>query len=113
MKSTIQEGVGVVQEVTHTVIEKVADVLENVPAVDDLADGLGLKELAHGLTEDAGDIVEGVVDSALGKVIKDEENGGTTAGGGVLAGIVGVLNKVLSTGTEGDELPKAQEAGGA
>jgi len=112
LKSTIQEGVGVVQEVTHTVIEKVGDVLENVPAVDDLAEGLDLKGLAHKITEDAGGIVEGVVDTALGKVTEGEENGGTTAGGGVLAGIVGVLNKVLSTGTEGDELPKEQEAAG-
>ncbi|HEY1026944.1 MAG TPA: hypothetical protein VGE28_04865, partial [Pseudomonas sp.] len=111
LKSTIQEGVGVVQEVTHTVIEKVGDVLENVPAVDDLTEGLDLKGLAHKITEDAGGIVEGVVDTALGKVTEGEENGGTTAGGGVLAGIVGVLNKVLSTDTEDDELPKAQEAG--
>ncbi len=111
LKSDIQEGVGVVQEVTHTVIEKVGDVLENVPAVDDLADGLGLKGLAHGLTEDVGDIVDGVIDTALGGVTEDEE-GDKTTGDGVLAGaagfVAGVISNVLGTGSD----TSAPEEGG-
>ncbi len=106
LKSDIQEGVDVVQDVAHTAIKTVTDVLDHIPVLDNLAEGLDLEGLAHEITEGVGDIVDGVIDTALGGVTEDEE-GDKTTGDGILAGtagfVAGVISNVLGAGSDTSE----------